>query len=84
MIITFSQQTYQGAGFLHTAPPPTRPCTPRPPVLSVGTRSIRYGRGCGLAQAIQEVECGGLDIVSLTEKIWVEVFSNNWRGYNVI
>ena len=56
---------------------------PRRPGLSIGTCNIRDGRDCGLAQAIQEVERGRVDLMSLMETIRIEAWSNNQRGYNV-
>ena len=84
MLITFSRPTFKGAGCLHTAPPPTRRRTPCPPGLSIGALNIRYGRGCGLAQATREVERGGLDLMSLTETIQTKACSKNWRGYDIM
>ena len=43
-----------------------------------------YGRECGLAQAILEVECGGLDLVFLMETTQPEEYSQNRKGYNAI
>ena len=84
MLITFSQTTYQGSGFLHTAPPPARRWTPLPPGISIRTRNIRYGRCCGLAKDIQEVEHSGLDLMSLMETIQMKACYNNRRGYDVM
>ena len=58
---------------------------PCPPGLAIGTPNIWNDRSFGLAQAIWAVECGGFDIILLTEtKIQTEAFSHNRLGYNVI
>ena len=66
MPTTFSWLTSQDARCLHKAMPPPRRrplCAPGP---IIGTLTIKDGRGCGLAQAIQAVEFSGLDIWLLT------------------
>ena len=84
IIIAFYQHTSQGAGFLHSAPPPTRLRTPCIPRCSIGKCIIRDGRGCGLAQAIKESEHGRMDCMSLTETIRMDTCFNNRQGYNVM
>ena len=79
ILITSSQKASQGAGCLHMEPSQTLRRTPLPPVLSIGTNNIRDCRVCGLAQDIQEVECGRLDIIPITEIIHMEAFSKNRR-----
>ena len=84
MLITFSRPTSQGAGCLNVAFLPMRRRTPRPLGLSIRKLNIQDSRGFGLAQAIRKVELGGLDIMSLKEKISMEALSNNRRGYYVM
>ena len=84
MLINFSRPTSQGAICLHAEFLPMIRRTPLPPGLSTSKLNIRDSRGFGLAQAIRKVELGGLDIMSLKEKIRMEALSNNRRGYYVM
>ena len=84
MLINFYWTNSQGAGCLHVVFLPMRRRTPRPFGLSIRKLSIRDSRGFGLAQAIRKVELGGLDIMSLKDKIRMEALSNNQRGYYVM
>ena len=81
MIITFSRPNSQVAFCLHMALPPTNCRTPHPPGLSIGIRNIRDGRGCGLEQAIKDVQRDRLDLVSLKETTWMEACSKNPWDY---
>ena len=83
MLVTFYRTTSQGTGCLHMVPPPPQRRNPPPPGPATGKLIIRYDRCWGLAQAIQEVECGGLYICSLTETIWTETCLDNWWGYDM-
>ena len=83
MPITFSRKTSQGVSFLHTAPSPPLRQPPRPPGLTIGTLTIRGGRGCVLAQATRVVERGGLDIWSLMETSQMKTCPKNRWGYDV-
>ena len=58
--------------------------TPRPPGLSTRKLNIRDSRGFRLAQAIQKVELGGLDIMSLKETVRMDALSNNQCDYYVM
>ena len=53
------------------------------PNIAIATLNIRDGRGLGLAQAIQELECGGFDNMLLMDtKIQTEVYCHNRLGCN--
>ena len=82
--ITFSRPNIQGASFLHAAPPPLHRRTQGPYEIAIKTLNIWDGRGCGLEQAIREVDIGGLDLMALVEKIRTEACSKNRRGYDVM
>ena len=84
MLLTFSRPTFQGTGCLNTALSPTCRWNPRPTGISIGTCNIQYGRGCVLAQYTQEVERGGLDIISLSETTKMEDCSKNFQGYDMM
>ena len=46
--------------------------------------TIQDGRGFGLAQAIWALECGGFNVMLLTEKnIHTEAYSHKFLGYNI-
>ena len=83
MPTTFYWPTSQGNGCFHTTPPPTRCHPPCPPGPAIGAITIRYGRGCGLIQAIRAVERGRLGLCLLTETSRTETFPNNRRGYGM-
>ena len=63
MLITFSRPTSQGSGCLHAEFLPMLRRNALPPGLSTRKLNIRDSRGFGLAQAIQKVKLGGLDIM---------------------
>ena len=67
MPLTFYQPILHGADRLHMALLPPRRRPSRPLRTAIGTCNIRDGRVFGLAQAIQEVERGGFDLMLLTE-----------------
>ena len=71
MPISFYRPTSQGSGCLHMATSPLRLCTPFPPGIAIGALNIQDGRGRGLAQAIREVDRGGLDLMALADTIRV-------------
>ena len=74
-----------GVELLNTAPPPLLRWPPRPKGVSLGTYTIRNGRGFGLTQAIREVHIGSFDVMLLTEtKITSEAYYHNQRGYDVV
>ena len=73
MIIIFSIPTYQVDGCLHTALFLMRSQNPHPHGLSIWKIKLQYGRGCRMAQAIWDVERGGLDLISLMKSIRTEV-----------
>ena len=58
----------------------TRRRPPCPPRIAIGKLIIRYGRGLRMAQAIWEVEHGGLDIMETRQ---TEACYNNRRGYGM-
>ena len=69
---------------LHTAPPPPRRRTQRPPRIAIGNLNIWDNQGFGLAQAIRAVERGGFDVMLTTKtKIQSEAYSHNILDYNV-
>ena len=75
MPITFYQPNSQGTDCLQMTPP--KPClwTSQPPVHAIRTLKICDERGCGLVQAIQAVDCGGVDLMSLMETTHTETYS---------
>ena len=81
--INFYQPISQGAIFLQKAPPLPLRQPPRLPGPVIGTLNIRDDRGYRLAQAIQAVERGNLDSVTLKETIRTEECSKKQKGYNV-
>ena len=82
--LTFYRPILRGSDLLHTAPPLPRLCPPHPPGLAIRTIIIQNGRGFGLAQAIQAVECRGFDVMLLTEtKTQLDAYSHNRLSYDV-
>ena len=54
-------------------------------MIAIGTLNIQDGQGFGLAQAIQEVECRGFDVMLPTDKnIQLKAYLHSRLGYNVI
>ena len=78
MPITTSRLISQGDGCLHMAPPSPHHRPPRPPGVAIGTLYSHDGRGYRLAQAIQIVKCGGLDLMETSP---TDSCSNNRRVY---
>ena len=84
MPLNFSWPIPHSADCLHTASPPPSRLPWRLPGLAIRTLNIRDGRGFGMVQAIRAVECGGFDVMLLTDtKILLEAYLNNCLGYNV-
>ena len=84
MPLTFYGPILYGTNCLHRAPPPLRRQPPHPPRLAIGTLNIRDDRGFRLAQAIWAVECGGFDVMLLTDtKIQTEPSSHKCLGYDM-
>ena len=70
---------------LQTVPPPLRPWTPHPWVLSLRTLNINNGRGSGIAWSTQAVNIGGFNIMILTDtRITDEDYFRNRLGYDVV
>ena len=84
MPLTVSWLILHGTNWLHKVLPP--PCCQPPPSprLTIGALNIWYGWGFGLAQVIQALERGGINVMLLTEtKIMTEAYSHNRLGYHV-
>ena len=84
MPLTVSRLILHGADHLHMVPPPPRRRPPRLPSLAIRKINIRDGRGFGLAEAIQEMERRGFDVMLLMEtNIQLEAYSHKQLNYVV-